>query len=256
MSSSSNNPLNMKRDPFDGKSFVLPETECTYERRLFFKRMNEIQSFLYVAKLAFDDCKKNYEKNVIPKLPNKEKTPMKLGINSNFIFMPVAQIIELTSNGINILTRQALVMFYSSFETYLYQLFERSFPIVGITEATLDKSRDILMLKKWDGKFCKMNEVFDIGYKASELADYFSNFEMDFEGKKYNNPLNFLDKLAQVRHKIVHASSIIEKNRMIFIDINIFHGLFGFFFLLTDYVDNFFAKKFGYTRQKINPAKA
>ena len=259
MSSNSQNPLNMVRDPFAGDTFVLPETECTFERRLFFKRMNEIQALLYVTKLSFDVCKKNYEENIIPKLPFKEKTPMKLEMSGgNFVSMPAKSIIELTTNGINIFTRQAFVMFYGSFETYLYKLFERSFQTVGMEKAEeiLDKSRDILMLKKWDGKFCKINEVFDIGYKASELINYFSNFEMDFDGRKHNNPLNFLDELAQVRHRIVHASSILEKDKMIFIDMNIFHGLLGFFFLFTDYIDSLFARKFGYTRQKINPAGA
>ena len=247
----------MVPDPFAGDTFVLPETECTSERRLFFKRMNEIQAFLYVTKLSFEVCKKKYEEYIIPKLPFKEKTPMKLEMSGgNFIIMPAKGIIEMTTNGINIFTRQAFVMFYASFETYLYQLFDRSFPIIGITEEILDKSREILMSKKWDGKFCKMNEVFDIGYKANDLINRFNNFEMDFEGKKHKNPLTFLDELAQVRHSIVHASSILKKDRLIFIDMNIFHGFFGFFFLLTDYVDNLFAKRFGYTRQKMNPAEA
>lgn len=257
MSPSSQNPLNMVPDPFAGDTFVLPKTECTSERRLFFKRMNEIQGFLYVTKLSFDVCKKHYEETIIPKLPSRENTPIKLTINgSNYIVMPAARIIELTTNGIDTLTRQAFVMFYGSFETYLYQLFERSFPIIGITEDILDRSRDILMSKKWDGKFCKMDDIFDVGYKAGKLMNCFSNFEMDFEGKKYKKPLDFLDELTQVRHRIVHASSILEKYQRVFIDMNIFHGLFGFFFLLTGYVDNLFAKRFGYTRQEINPAGA
>lgn len=260
MSSSSKNPFNMVSDPFAGDSFVLPETECTTERKQFFKRMNEIQAFLYVTKLSFDVCKKHYEEVIIPKLHSRENTPMKLEMDGgNFIAMPAARIIEMTANGINVLTRQAFVMFYGSFETYLYQILERAFSNIsniGITEGVLGKSREILMLKKWDGKFCKMNEVFDIGYKANDLINQFNNFEMDFEGTKHKNPLNFLDELTQVRHRIVHASNILENDRMIFIDMNVFHGFFGFFFLLTDYVDNLFAKRFGYTRQKINPAEA
>ncbi|MEE9605936.1 MAG: hypothetical protein V3V70_10265 [Candidatus Scalindua sp.] len=256
MSSNSDNPLNMIPDPFSGDTFVLPETDCTSERIMFFKRMNEIQSLLYVTKLSFDVCKKNYEENIIPKLPTKEKTDMRLEINGgNPIFLPATRIIEITSNGINILTRQAFIMFYGSFETYLFQLLERSFPNVGITEDILDKSRDILMLKKWDGKFCKMNEVLNIEYKANDLMNWFNNFEMDFEGRKHKNPLNFLDALAQVRHRIVHASSILENDRLIFIHMNIFHELFSFFFFLTDYVDNLFAKRFGYDRKKINPGE-
>ena len=79
---------------------------------------------------------------------------------------------------------------------------------------------------------------------------------MNFEGKKHKNPLHFLDELAQIRHRIVHASSILENDRLIFIHMNNFNTLFGFFFLLTDYVDNLFAKRFGYDRKMINPGEA
>ncbi|MCX5718162.1 MAG: hypothetical protein NTW44_07680 [Nitrospirae bacterium] len=257
MTSNSDNPLNMVPDPFAGNTFVLSETECTDERKLFFRRMNEIHALLYITKISFDVCKERYEKDIIPKLPFKAETPIKIEMNGgNSIVMPAARIIEITKNGINLLTRQAFVMFYGSFETYLFQLFEKSFPLVCITDNILDKSRDILMRKKWDGKFCKMNEVFKVDYKANDLMNKFNSFEMDFEDKKHKNPLNFLDELAQVRHRIVHSSSILENNKLISIDMNIFHGFFYFFFLLTDYVDSLFAKKFAYTRQSLNPSEA
>jgi hypothetical protein len=256
MNSTQGNPLSMVPDPYAGDTFVLPETNCTDERKQFFRRMNEIQAFLFITKLSFDVCKDKFAKVIIPKLTFQADTPIKLEMNGgNFVVMPASRIIEVTTNGINLLTRQAFVMFYGSFETYLFQLFEKSFPLIGVTEDILDRSRDILMLKKWDGKFCKMNEAFNIGYMAGDLIRQFNTFEMDFEGKKHKNPLNFLDDLAQIRHRIVHASSILENDKMIYIDMNIFHGFFSFFFLLTDYVDELFSKRFGYTRNSINPSK-
>jgi len=257
MTSTRDNPLGMVPDPFAGNAFVLSKTDCTEERRQFFRRMNEIQTFLFITKHSFDVCREKYDNNIIPALPFKANTPIKLAMDSgNFIVLTASRIIEMTTNGINPLTRQAFVMFYGSFETYLFQLFERSFPLVGVTENILDKSRDILMLKKWDGKFCKMNEVLGINYKAGDLINHFQTFEMDFEGKKHRNPLTFLDEITQVRHRIVHASSLLENAKLIIIDMNSFHGFFGFFFLLTDYIDNLFASKFGYARTTTNPEEA
>lgn len=190
-------------------------------------------------------------------MPSKETTPIKLEINSsNFIIMPASQILKLTTNGIDILTRQAFIMFYGSFETYLFQLCERSFPLVGVNDNILDKSREILSGKPWDGKFCGLSETFCLGYKDGELSSRFKNFEMVFEDEKLKKPLQLLDAFAQVRHRIVHASSILETGNLIFINIDIFHSLFGFFFLLTDYVDNLFAERFNYNRIKINPGEA
>ena len=112
------------------------------------------------------------------------------------------------------------------------------------------------MRKKWDGKFCKMRDVFDIKYKASELINHFKGFEMNFEGKKFKNPLDFLDRLAQVRHRIVHASSIWEKDKLVSIDAKVFHAYYAFCAHLTDFIDDLFASRFKFDRAKINPAEA
>jgi hypothetical protein len=79
---------------------------------------------------------------------------------------------------------------------------------------------------------------------------------MEFEGKTFKNPLDFLDELTQVRHRIVHASSILEKDRVIFIDTDDLPVLVAFLFHLTDYIDDMFAKRFGYLRVVLNPAEA
>ena len=257
MSSDERNPLNMIPDPFAGDLFVLQPIQCTDQRRLFVKRYHEILAFLYVSFNALTDYKANFEAKVLPQLPAKANSVLRFSLNSGeSIITNPARIIESAKSGPDILTRQLFVMCYGSFETYLYQLFERSFSLIGGTEDIVAKSRDILMLKKWDGKFCKMSDVFTLGYHAGDLSSHFSNFEMDFGGTIHKNPLLFLDELAQVRHRIVHVSSILERDKTIFIPIGIFHGLFGFFLLLTDYVDNLFAKKYGYERPMLNSGEA
>lgn len=142
------NPLGMVPDPFDGKTFVLPETLCTRERRLFFQRMNEILVFLNVTSFSFLECRKNVE-NLIPKLPFKEKTEIKIEWKGGrAATMPARKIVKMTHDGLDILARQIFIMIYGSFETYLFQLFERTYPNIEITENTLDISIDILMKKK------------------------------------------------------------------------------------------------------------
>jgi hypothetical protein len=187
----------------------------------------------------------------------KQNTPLKFSLDSGDCIMTTPKKITSTAiNGVNILTRQVFVMFYGSFETYLFELLERSFPLIGINEDILDKAREILMLRKWDGKFCRMNEEFNIGYKAKDLIAHFKDFDMDFEGVKFKNPLSFFDEIANVRHRIVHASSILENNKEIIINMNMFHGMFGFFLLLTEYIDNLFVKKFGYECKDMIPGEA
>lgn len=251
------NPLGLTPDPISGKAFVFPATKCTHERRIFFKRTNEIHALLLITKHAYDETSKIYQQR-IEKLPKRENTPIKLELNTGHSLMfPAGYILGLTNDGINILTRQTFVMLYGSFETYLYQLFERSFAILGVAEdERIDRSIEILMGGKWDSKFNKMSNVFALDFKAGVLNQYFSGFELNFEGKIYRNPLPFMDELAKVRHRIVHASSILDKNQLISVGTEVFHGLYGFYFLLTDFVDSLFEKRFDYPRPEINPAEA
>jgi hypothetical protein len=79
---------------------------------------------------------------------------------------------------------------------------------------------------------------------------------MDFGGKKTKNPLTFLDELAQIRHRIIHASSILDTGNLVFINIAFLHEFFYFYSLLTGYVDDLFSKKFSYPMTSVEPAKA
>ena len=101
---------------------------------------------------------------------------------------------------------------------------------------------------KWDTKFNRMSKVFGLDFKAGDLNQHFSGFELNFEGKVYKNPLLFIDELAKVRHRIVHASSILDKNQLISVGMDILHGFYGVYFLLTDFVDSLFEKRFDYPR--------
>ncbi len=249
------NPLSMQPDPFDGKTFILPETECTDERSKFFKRMNEILGFMYVSLLCYDEYRKHFNK-IIPKLTFREKTPIKIEWKgSKSAVLSARKVISLSKEAFDILPRQIFVMSYGSFETYLFQLFERSFPIIDITDKTLELSIEILMKRRWDGKFSKMAHTFDVDYKAAQLIDHFSKLTMDFNGTIIKNPLTFLDELVQIRHKIVHASSFFEKGRKVFIDINFVPEFFFFLYHLTAYIDGLFVERFGYETIKVNPAE-
>lgn len=250
------NPLKMVADPFAGDTFVLPETLCTEERRLWFRRTNEIIAFLMTTELAIKESKLKYEQ-ILSQKGLKPETPMKIeSSDGRSLVCPAQTLIKQFSQGVDILCRQVFIMLYGSMETFMFQLMERSFLEIGITENILDQSLEIMMRRKWDSKFCKMSDVFGLRYKAGDLNNHFLDFEMNFEGKVFKNPLTFLDELAQIRHKIIHASSILEKGSLIFINAKVFHAYFAFSAHLTEYIDSLFAIKFQFKRDRIKPAEA
>jgi hypothetical protein len=256
MNKDSENPLNMKPDPFAGDGYVFSETLCTEERRSWFKRTNEIFAFLMITEHALKDCRKKYE--YIARQKNlKPDTPFKIeSSDGRSVITPLSTFLRQHENGVEVLCRQVFVMYYGSLETYLFELIERSYKQRNTEEDILQLSLGIMMGSNWDGKFCKMRDSLGIGYKANDLKNHFSNFHMEFEGKAFKNPFVFLDELAQIRHKIVHASSILAKGKMIFFNAQQFHALYAFCTLLTDYIDRIFSKQFGFERLKIDPAKA
>lgn len=250
------NPLGMIRDPYAGDGFILPDTLCTDQRRAFFRRAKEILKFLTIADLALKECKTKYDQ-LLSKKQLKPDTPLKLGFSDGrSTIMPVGSFLNGCNEGVEFLCRQVFVMLYGIWETYLFEILELSFPKIGITENILEQSLKILMKGNWDGKFCKMQNTLGIDYKASDIVNHFRGFEMNFGGKIFKNPFHFLDELAQIRHRIIHASSILDNGKPIFINAQMFPAYLSFFTLLTEYVDKMFSEKFKYTQVKINPAEA
>jgi hypothetical protein len=244
------NPLGMIRDPYAGDSFVLPKALCTDERKAWFRRTNEIMGFLTISDLAFKECKIKYEQ-LLTQNKLQRDTPLKLGFSDGrSTIMQIRSFLNGCNEGVEFLCRQVFVMLYGSWETYLFEILERSFPQIGISENILEQSLKILMKGNWDGKFCKMQNTLCIDYKANDLVNHFKGFEMNFGGTIFKNPFHFLDELAQIRHRIVHASSVLDNGKPIFINAQVFPAYFSFLVLLTEYVDRLFSKKFSYARLK------
>jgi len=253
MSVEPKNPLGMVPDPYAGDTFTFPDTLCTEQRRLWFRRANEIFAFLMMTEFAIKECRTRYEQIVSQKKLNAN-TPFKLeSSDGKSVVTPLKTFLEKLGSNVDILCRQVFLMFYGSLETYLFELLELSFPKIGRTENILDSSLEIMMGSNWDGKFCKMRDTLGLNYKAGDIKSCFSDFEMNFEGKIFKNPLLFMDELAKIRHKIVHASSILGEGRLIYINSEVFHSYYAMCVLFTDYIDNLFVKRFEYHQVKIKP---
>lgn len=246
----------MVPDPYTGDTFILPATLCSDQRRLWFRRSNEIIVFLTLTEFALKEGKSKFAQFMKhDKL--KPDTPLKIASSDGrSMIMPTHTFVKQCESGVDILCRQVFIMLYGSLETFMFELIERSFLQVGVTDNILERSLDIMMRNKWDGKLCKLRDILGLSYKANDIIKHFGDFQMEFKGKIFKNPLIFLDELAQIRHKIVHASSILGEGKLMFVNPQVFHAYYGFCALLTDYVDDLFAEKFGYPRVKINPAEA
>ena len=191
--------------------------------------------------MALVETRLKYESLIVPGKLTPTK-PLKIGFSDGrSIVLPARSLLTKCEQGVDILCRQAFVMLYGLLETFLFDLIARSFTEIGATKDILDRSLEIMMKKKWDGKLCKMRDLFQLPYETADMINHFKGFQVEFQGKALKNPLSFLDELAQIRHRIVHASSILEGGKLIFVSAVIFHAYYAFCALLTDYIDGLFA---------------
>jgi hypothetical protein len=244
-------PLAFVPDPFAKDSFTLPKMLCTPARESFTKRTQEILAFSLITEASLDRCEEFFREQIaVPKAETKADIlyEIKSSLGHYSVTLTASGVRRRAEDAVRILRRQVFVMLYGSFETYLHQIFECAFTDLDTKEDSLDAFRILLMKKKWDGKFCSMRHVFGVDYKSSDLMRHFRDFEMRFGNQGYKDPLRFLDRLAQVRHKIVHASSILSDSELVRIGGEVFLPMFAFYILLTDYVDDLFSKKFGFPR--------
>ncbi|MCR4322094.1 MAG: hypothetical protein NUV74_17385 [Candidatus Brocadiaceae bacterium] len=104
------NPLGMIPDPYAGDSFVLPETLCSDQRRLWFRRSNEIIGFLTLTELALKESRLRYEQAVAQgKL--KPDTPLKIeSSDGRSMILPTHTFLKQCGNGVDILCRQVFIM--------------------------------------------------------------------------------------------------------------------------------------------------
>jgi len=128
MSVEPKNPLGMVPDPYAGDTFTFPDTLCTEQRRLWFRRANEIFAFLMMTEFAIKECRTRYEQIVSQKKLNAN-TPFKLeSSDGKSVVTPLKTFLEKLGSNVDILCRQVFLMFYGSLETYLFELLELSFP--------------------------------------------------------------------------------------------------------------------------------
>jgi hypothetical protein len=71
------NPLGMISDPYAGDSFVFSQTLCTDQRRLWFRRANQIIAFLTTTELAMKECESKYDQ-LLSQRRLKPDTPLKI----------------------------------------------------------------------------------------------------------------------------------------------------------------------------------
>jgi hypothetical protein len=261
------NPMGMR--PIEaGGPFVLPPTLCSKRRVEFFKRGNTILGFYSAIGLAariaqdvFDQWDK--EGKFKPETPFRatmrpggEMSQMNYGLLRK----------HFSKSGIH-LTNQVFLMLYGSLEAYIADMVLDALTQNGHADPYEETLR-LMYTSKWFGKIDRIGKKLDVGLGGRVFLDKFRDIDMGFLGEECKNPIDFLEKSADLRHRLVHSGGRVDKEfALMYPRAGLAAGQsislpFGFpisfqLFLaqLTEAIDEAFSARFDWQRTSVSPER-
>ena len=262
------NPLNMRKLE-EGGPFVLPSTSCSARRVEFFRRGNTILGF-YSAMAITSRAGEGAISQGEEKGEFKPDTQFRLtmGPNGGVIQMNYGLYKKHFANAGIHLTNQVFLMLYGNFEAYLCDLVLDALTHLGSIVDPYEETLQLMVTSRWRGKIDRIDKKLDIGIRLGTrtFVSMFRDIDMEFLGERCENPIEFLGKVADLRHRLVHSSGRVDSE---FVAAYPKAGLlpgqtislpFGtplpiqlFFARLTDVFDEAFSKKYGWHRTIVSP---
>ena len=261
------NPLKMQQLE-EGGLFVLPDQLCSSRRADFFRRGNIIIGFYTTVAMT---SKHGHDLLTKHETEGKLKPDTQIKIDMN----PDGGII-LTNYGLfkkqytvagRHLTNQVFLMLYGNFEAYFSDLVLDALIQMGSISNPIKSTITIMTASKWRAKFDRINQKLGIGKQLGRAAliSKFKDVEMGFLGDLCQDPVDFLEKMADFRHRLVHSSGRVDQDfkatypkaglsvgQILSLPFGLPIPLQLFYSHLTDIMDQAFAKKFGWNRKLLS----
>jgi len=258
------NPLNMYQ-LYEQGPYVLPATLCSARRAEFLRRNNAILGFYTVITIT-----SKQGSDVITQAEQqgkfKDDTPFRLTISPGAVSQfNYGLFKKLFSHAGAHLTNQVFLMLYGSFEAFVADLVLDGLSREGVRDPYQD-TLNLMVLAKWRGKIDRINKRLKVGLGKRRFVTKFKNIDMGFLGDRCTDPLEFLEKAGDLRHRLVHSSGRVDAalaaeypkaglkmGDAISLPFDLPFALQFFFAHLSDLFDEAFASRFCWQRTKMAP---
>ena len=267
MSCDPENPLNM-RQLGEGGPFVLPPTNCSPRRVDFLKRSNAILGFYATVALYSEKGRENLEaaeKNgqLTPETAIRVKLdPGGFVMQTNYRLLKK----QFARAGAQ-LTNQVFLMIYGNFEAYVLDVVADGFKATSCANPE-EQAVQIIMGTSWRGKFDRVMQKLGVELGKSKLNSKFHDLDLGFLGDKCDDPIDFLNRMADLRHRLVHSTgradaalvtrypnSNLAVGDIIHLPFGLPQGIHFYFVLLTEILDEAFIAKFNWPHSLVDPEK-
>ncbi len=248
--------------------FVLPSIQCTQILTDFLTRGNRILGF-YFTIASYSEKGREYVEQIEKSGKLKPDTPIRIKIESQGIDVRLnyGLLKKQFSQAGSQLTNNVFLGVYGNFEAYMLDIIA-----AGLKELSYPNPEDIavetMMGTRWEGKFNRVMQRIGVKFGKQRMVNKFHNLDMGFLGEKCVDPVDFLDRMADLRHRLVHSSGRVDKalvnkypkanlrtGDLIVLPFGLPHGIHMFFVFLAEFVDEIFAARFNWTRSEVAPEK-
>ena len=260
------NPLGMYQLEQSGP-FVLPSSPCTTRREELMKRGNSILGFYSVIGLTSGEGHRAITKAEAEGTFD-DATPfeVKFGDQGPISRLNYGLFKKLHAEAGANLTNQVFLMLHGSFEAYILDLVGDAIAQSGVDQDPFEESVRLMAGTKWRGKVDRIGQKFGIALGKKRFVAHFKDFEMGFLGEGTADPIEFLEKATDLRHRLVHAVGRVDaafaatypkaglsEGDKIRLPLGLPVGMHLFFVHLSDLFDKAFASRFGWKRRAIAP---
>jgi len=257
------NPIGI-REIEPGGPFVFSPVLCSTRRKEYFERANRhlamysclsIYSFFGNKAINIESKRRGIDDN----------TPFLLEISNHFMQTSYRQLKKSYSQSGAQLTNQVFLMLYGNFDAFLFDLVHDAKRHLGSRDPFQD-TITLLSATRWSGKLDRLSQKLSLNISQGELFQQYNGVEMGFLGQPTKDPVEFLQCMADLRHRLIHGGSradskLIQKYPDAGLDDGDYIELpFGLPFIIsyflipfTDYIDKSFCDQFSWEREMISP---
>ena len=261
-SSGEGNPLGMW-ELEDGGPFVLPPQSCSERRQEFFRRANRILG-TYAATTLYAGVGQTSLERSAEAHGIRDKTPMRIPMGRVTIQWPYRVLRSTFASAGDELTNQAFLMIYGNFEAYLADLVYDALAS-SHAKAPFDDALRLMASMKWWGKLDRIGQRFDLRLGRARYRKAYEGIEMGFLGREMSDPIDFLEAMAEMRHRLVHSAGRVDANlrtkypgydlpegALIRLPPELPFDIQLFLVPLTDLLDDAFCTRFGWKRRCVH----
>lgn len=259
------NPLGMYQLP-DGGPFVLPQTLATVRRQEFLERATSNLGFYVALNITASEGKK-----VIDAHERSGKfvdaTLMRLSFEARGIAQfNYGAFKRFHASAGATLTNQVFLMLYGNFEAFLSDLVLDALSELGDSQDPEKEVIDMMMAAKWPGKLDRIAQRLKVKIGKRMLVRHFSGIDMGFLGQATDDPRVYLQMMADLRHRLVHAGSKVNRRFVarypksglkagdpISLPLGLPLELQLWLTHLSEAIDGAFASRFGWDRTMVAP---